>query len=457
MYSFIARKVIFPTYSFLRRSDYYKYYKFLKKTEWWSREELIKLQTKKFRNLIKHSYASVPFYKRYFKENNLSITDFQIMSDIVKLPIITKDQIRSNLKDFTSVINDKRIFLATGGSTGEPFKFYFSANASSKGGAAELRGREYMGYKLGEKLLWIWGSYFDLKEFNKFQARVLRKFRRTKIVDALKISEESIAEYIQLIRRFKPKAIFGYTSSIFSIANHILKNDLELLNVPILINGAETLYPHWKNTVESAFNGTFYNHYATRESTIVSDECVYREGCHISIENGQIEIIKNNQPVFDERGKITVTDFNNYSMPIIRYEIGDVGTITESSCSCGRSHPLLKEIEGRISDFIVSKTGTVYNPLSFMWLFYEDPYNWDPNSFLSLERYQVIQETLDKIIINIVPTKQYTKIIKEKILRNFRNLVQDDFEIEINLVEEIPETQSGKRRYVVSKIKDLGF
>lgn len=454
MYNFLVNKIFFPTYSFFRKNNSYNYYKYLKKTEWWKKEELDDLQNMKFKKMIEHIYKTVPFYNRYFKENNLRLEDFKSVSNIQKLPIVTKTQIRQNLEDFTSTINEDRLYLSTGGSTGEPFRFYMSKSAKEKGGAATLRGREYTGYVQGDKILKLWSSRFDLEDMKKLPALLVRKFRRTKVVDVLKLDEETILNYIKLIKKYRPKVIFGYTNSFHTIASYILRNDIKSLNVPILINGAETLFPNWIENIEKAFGGSIYNHYATRESSLVSDECTEKNGCHISMENGYIEIIKNTKPAINEKGSITITDFNNFSMPLIRYEIGDIGLISDEECSCGRAHTKLKNIEGRISDFITSRAGNVYSPLAFMWLFYQDPYKYDPHTFLEIKNYQIIQESLDKLIINIVPTDEYSEKTELKIRENFNILIKDEFDLEIRLVNEIPLTKSGKRRYVISKIRN---
>ena len=77
---------------------------------------------------------------------------------------------------------------------------------------------------------------------------------------------------------------------------------------------------------------------------------------HLMSDNLLIECVdENGQP--SETGEIVVTDFYNFSTPLIRYRVGDFATLTHSTCSCGLTLPIIGNIHGRAYDLIRTSSG----------------------------------------------------------------------------------------------------
>jgi phenylacetate-CoA ligase len=160
-----------------------------------------------------------------------------------------------------------------------------------------------------------------------------------------------------------------------------------------------------------------------------------REGEHVSAE---------------ESGEILITNLRNFGMPFIRYAIGDVGKPSDEVCPCGRGLPIMKSIEGRVSQFMAvydEKLGRVI-PVSTA----------APGLFggvlmhLPIEQFRIIQESLNKVVIKAVKRKRYSEEHTKFLINHIRKYLGDNIIIEIKFVDYLPPLPSGKRSIFTSKI-----
>lgn len=124
------------------------------------------------------------------------------------------------------------------------------------------------------------------------------------------------------------------------------------------MTSAEVLEPADRQLIEEVFGCPVFNRYGCREVGVIASECPAHQGLHIAAEGLLVEIVQGNDPVRPgESGAILVTDLLNLGMPLIRYRIGDMGTWEEGQCPCGRGLPRLREVSGRVTDFLVGADG----------------------------------------------------------------------------------------------------
>ena len=168
----------------------------------------------------------------------------------------------------------------------------------------------------------------------------------------------------------------------------------------------------------------------------------------MAVENAVVEFLKNNEPVpHGEIGKMVITDLGNYAMPFIRYEIGDLGKLSDEKCPCGRNLPLLKEISGRIRDIIVTKGGKYLTGAFISTLFYDDK-----GMTKGIKQYQFIQKTKGYALLKIVKADDFSQEQLDKIIQKISSQC-DDMRIEIEFVEVISPTKSGKYRPIQSEVE----
>jgi phenylacetate-CoA ligase len=166
-------------------------------------------------------------------------------------------------------------------------------------------------------------------------------------------------QYLQDIDRFRPHILKGLPAYLYLLAMRIQDGGPRpRLGATVMPMGS-SITPHMKRTVESAFGRPVHEDYGCAEAGAMAAECSFRNGLHPFEELFHIEILRNGRPVRDgEVGKIYITDLSNYAMPLIRYEIGDVGTVRRGPCACGLTGDRL-EVHGRVHDCVVADDGSI--------------------------------------------------------------------------------------------------
>lgn len=145
-----------------------------------------------------------------------------------------------------------------------------------------------------------------------------------------------------------------------------------------------------------------------------------------------------------EPGRIIVTDLHSYAMPFIRYDTGDIGVWTDQRCSCGRTLPLMKCVEGRTADFILARDGRMVHGEYFTHLFY---------GIRGMKQFQFLQKSLDLVEIRVIKDDHWEPSQEPKIVKKIKEYMQDqELKIKLMFVEQIPAPRSGKRRFTISEL-----
>lgn len=424
--------------------------KILNNTQWLSIGDLEHLQNKKLKRILTHAYENVPYYHRIFKTLSLKPSDIKTHDDLKKLPILTKDIIRKNLHDLLPVNRTKNALIptATGGSTGEPMKFFIDVNWQAWNMAAAYRQWSWAGYNVGDRLIYLWSSPQDIYLQEALKNKLLNMFHRTLYLDALQLTEKTMDDYIKIIRTYKPKTINAYASAVHILAQYIEKKGIDDIHPMAILTSCEMLFPFQREVIERAFGCSVYDYYSGRDTTFHAGECPEHDGYHMAIENAVVEFLKNNEMISSgEVGKMIITDLENYAMPFIRYEIGDLGQLSDEKCPCGRNLPVLKEISGRIRDVIVTKDGKYLTGAFISTLFYDKK-----GKTKGIKQYQFIQQTKDHAILKIVKDEDFSQKKLDKIIEKIISQC-GDMRIDTEFVNIILPTPSGKYRSVMSEVE----
>lgn len=447
IYPLLMKNFALPIYDIIRGTSRFKFNRVLQKTQWLSREEIERLQTWNLRVLLRHAYDTVPYYRRVFKVRRMKPEDVRTVNDLNKLPLLTKEKIKQNFSDMISrtIPRSEMIPYSTGGSSGEPLKFFITKEHRSWEIAAEYRAYGWAGYKFGDKLALLWGSTVDALKHQNPLSRTSNLLERTVFHNAFNMTEASMAIFAEKIRRFKPKIIRGYASAIYIFSKFMIQENIRDIKPKAVITTAEKLFEYERETIENAFRCRVYDFYGSREVTGIAAECSEHKGYHIAAENVLLEILKNDEYASPgEMGEILITIFHNYAMPFVRYRIGDLGKLSEDLCSCGRGLPLIYSIEGRTGDTIKTKSGMLLLPELFIHSFKDLP----------VTQFQVTQETIEELKIKIVRGSGYSEKDTKHLVRQIRQLAGKEVNVEIEFTNSIPLAKSGKRKIVISKISE---
>lgn len=399
------------------------------------------LQAKRFTTFLEFSIANTVHYKDFIRVS---------LAEIAQLPILSKETLRQDTGDFFTLEKKEGIVSKTGGTTGKSLEILFTADNMQERFAMLDDFRSRFGYELGKKTAWFSGKNLlnnrDVKN-NRFWKT--DHWYKVRYYSTFHISEKYLKYYVEDLIRYKPEYLVGFPSTILEIAKYGLLNNYEFPanTVKAIFPTAESINDTMRETIESFFKCKMYNQYASSEGAPFIFECE-KGNLHLELQSGVFEVLDDHNNSA-KSGRLVVTSFTTEGTPLIRYDIGDSITLEDESktCSCGNHNPLVKEILGRIDDYIYSpengkiNLGNISNTLK---------------DTQGIKKFQAHQNELNKIVILVIKDDAaYTDKVEKQFIKNWRDRVGEHMALEINYVNEIQSEKSGKFRMVKNNIKHL--
>ncbi|MGG6231750.1 phenylacetate--CoA ligase family protein [Tenacibaculum sp. SDUM215027] len=425
--------------------DFNKIYSDLLKSEYFDKEKIELYQYEKTKEILEYCNDNIPYYRELFEKINFDIKDFKSLKDLEKIPVLTKEIVRNNFKKLKNPnFEGKVVHSHTSGSTGKSLQFIFTVSAIQYRWALWFRHKKRFGIKPEDSYATFTGlPAVPLNQKKPPYWRENRAMKQT-IFTMHHISNNTVESIVKRLNKGGFKYYSGYPSILFSLANLIDENNLEITNSPkVIFTGAEALLKYQRDKISEVFG------------CLVTDQYGFSEGCgnasrceedlfHEDFEYGVLECYdpKKNEDG-STTGTILATGFTNLAMPFIRYQVGDTATWVDLDCSCGRKSKTIKEINGRNEDFVITPEGNKI--LRFDYIFKDT---------LSISESQIVQKELGSIVIKIVERKGNNRSDVEKLLRKeIKNKISRGLKVSFEYVSEIERSNTGKFRAVKSLIK----
>lgn len=445
LYTKLVSSVLFPIQERLKKHNTVAIRKQMEVSQWWTEDQLKELQLTRLRELLTHAQTHVPYYRNLFDETGFNAANVNSLDDLASLPFLDKAKIRA---DTDALKSDRAIELSkfnTGGSSGEPLIFYIGKQRVSHDVAAKWRATRWWDVDIGDPEIVVWGSPIELGAQDGI--RGLRdKLLRTTLLTAFEMSPQKLEQFLDVIQTTRPKMLFGYPSALSYIANYALENGRTMndLGIKVAFVTSERLYDDQRKKISQVFGCPVANGYGGRDAGFIAHECP-EGGIHITAEDIIVEIIdpQGNVLPAGEAGEITVTHLATSDFPFIRYRTGDVGVLDDKQCKCGRGLPLLKEIQGRSTDFLVTQDGAVMHGLALIYILRDLP---------QIRTFKIVQESIDLTHVAVVCDMPLTQALCDEIRNGFKERLGGNVEIVIEEVVDIAPEKSGKFRYVISKV-----
>ncbi len=418
----------------------------IKKAQRLSPSELEKLQNKKLRTIVKHAYENVPYYHELFNSAKLKPEDIKTKEDLVKIPITTKkifQRLPITERVAKGVNINKCIKCRTSGSMGMPLDVFLSKKEMSYRIAMQTR---VYGLNLTEKKV----NILDSKPLppKGSPATIFKKLKQC--LNHLGLWRryyfslfEEPGELVSKLSEIKPDVIETQPSTLKLISEFAKKNNITAISPKLIFTRAELLSREDREQIESVFNTKLTNLYGTTEFGIVAWECEKHQGYHINSDIVVVEAIRDDQQVYGQEGQVICTDLTNYTMPFIRYALGDIVVLSKEKCSCDRNFPIIELVEGRTNDFVTLASGKILSPLLLVLCL---------EKIDGISQYRLVQEKMDTFNVQIIEGQNFTEATIEKIRKKLREILGGNAQINIDMVREIPREKSGKVRPIVSKV-----
>jgi phenylacetate-CoA ligase len=447
LYTALVSRVLFPLHERLKGHSTVAALRLMERSQWLPQADLEALQIQHLRDFLLRIGRDVPYYRELFESISFNPAELGSIKDLQRLPLTGKADIRANMERLKAGNAGVLEEFSTGGSSGEPLIFYRGKERVSHDVAAKWRATRWWNVDIGDPEIVVWGSPIELGSQDR--VRLLRdKFLRTELLSAFEMSPANLLQFTQRIKKFRPRMLFGYPSSLALLAEYIVDNGYRVddLGVRVVFVTSECLYEHQRKAIEGAFGAPVANGYGGRDAGFIAHQCP-QGSMHITAEDIIVEIVGESGEVVPvgEQGEIVITHLRTGDFPFVRYRTGDVGSLSDETCVCGRGLPLLAEIEGRSTDFIRTADGTVVHGLALIYVLRE---------MLQIEAFKIIQNSVTSITVQLVTSSSNTVLLESDITEQFRRRLGNALVINFDHVSKIEREASGKFRYVVSQITD---
>lgn len=442
VWSAVLRNVLLPAGDRVFGQRMMARLRFLEQAQWWTSAQLHTRRDALLQELVAVAYREVPFYRDLMDSRKLTPADFQRPADLTKLPVVTKQMLRDGYPNKTTRATGQKTYEAkTSGSTGENFAVVEDHQTKGWYSASFLLSLEWAGWEVGTPHMQT-GMTLSRSLDRRLKDRLLR----CHYVSAFDMDDSHIDTVLDRLEHHKLEHLWGYPPSLYFYALRALKRGW---NRPLrsIVTWGDNLYPHYRKAIEQAFRVKVTDTYGVGEGTQVSAQCEHQR-YHVHELDVIVEYVDNDgYPVPSSApGNLLLTRLHPGPMPLIRYRVGDVGVAGEQApCTCGRGFGLMQKIEGRDSDVVFTPSG---NRLIVEF------FNGIVDDIQEIDSFQVVQEQIDRITMAVVPRPGFSDDTKRKLLAEARRHGAQDLEIDIELVDRIPLTPGGKRRYVINKIRE---
>jgi phenylacetate-CoA ligase len=387
---------------------------------------------------------NAPYYRETFDAAGLVAADGPFES-LRKLPLLSKETLRTRPRDLLTqnpAPRDAMVFKSSG-TTGTPTEIYYPPDFH----ALELA------LPAARNLGWAGVDYrarrvmFGVRKVCRFDQDRPPFWRYSPAENMAYASIYHLAPrflpaYLEFLRKFRPAVIMGYPNSLYTLAQFALDHGDLPAPAQGIFTTSETVTDEIRAALEAAWQCKVYDRYGAVEGCLFASQCEHGR-YHVSPEPGIVELLdRDGQPCLPgEMGEVVCTGLQNLLQPLIRYRIGDAARwAVDQGCACGRAMPVLESIEGRYEDICITQDGR--EVLRFDTVF---------KGVQAIKEAQVVQESLGRFTIHVVPAEDFDDAVVKTIQLNMRIHV-GDVETVVNPVASIPRAESGKFRAVICRL-----
>lgn len=427
--------------------NYDKYHEQLLKSQWYNKDEIEQLIERSFISIFHHAIKNVPFYQELVQNGKIKPDEIKGVSDIKKLPIISKEQIRENPDYFLANGFNKKdlITINTSGTTGKTLKIFVDKDSRRYAYAFFSRLKIWAGIDSKLPNVTFAGRTIVPPDADKppFWRRNIKM--NNYLFSSYHLSPENMRYYVDELKKIQPNFIDSYPSSIYTIAKYMKENSTSGIYPKAIITSSETLLDFQRETIEEVFGCPVFDQYGCAEQVVFISQCE-KGAYHIHPEFGIVEFLREDGSKAEpgEPARLICTGFTNRAMPLIRYDIGDTGVLSDKKCSCGRNFPVIEQVVGRTDDILITSDGRQVGRLDPVF-----------KGLQSIEEAQIVQEDHDNIILRIVPGKDYQDNDGQVVVSELKKRLGSKVDIKVKIETQIERTSAGKFRAVISKVKKV--
>lgn len=421
---------------------FYRQLEWLERSQWRSRDELAVYQEERLRDMIRHAYENVPYYRELFDRLHLKPADIGCVHDLEELPILNRQTVIERAPELwaRNIPEKMTQTVSTSGTTGRTVRIRaLSANEFLYGGPYEWRFFRLGGYQPGDRCAAFRAHLISKKdricEFNPVQNKVF--------FSVFHLRSDTARSYAEALARWSPVYVTGYVSVLADLATLLREKGVEcpiqpraIFTIGALVTAVQ------RQRIENYFGCHLFDWYGMEERAVVAHECEHHSHHHQIMEYGIVEFLE--APGVDRAlgRRVVATSLMNPAMPLIRYDTEDLALPVEAPCPCGRGFPLMKIIGGRNRTTLVDAHGESMIVISGVF----------DQLGARLRAHQYVQERDGLVTLRIVPEPQFTAQDRRNLEQRLAGAFGDRIHFEVECVERLERTPGGKTPLVISNL-----
>ncbi len=412
--------------------------------ERWSAERWRTWRQESLGYLLHHAATKVPYYREQWARRRRQ-GDCASWEYLENWAVLDKEPLRANPRAFVADdCNLRQMFFEhTSGTSGKSLDLWRSRESQQMRYALHearwLRWHNVTGEDcwamLGGQLVapvaqrkppfWVWNAASNQLYMSSYH-----------------LAPDLIPHYLDALARYEVKYVWGYTSSLYALAQETLRLGRRDISLSVAITNAEPLFDYQRQAITEAFSCPVRETYGMTEFVAAGGECEHGK-LHLWADVGIVETMEGDAHA--ARGTIgdyVCTGLINPDMPLIRYRVGDRGTAPtlKDVCACGRTLPVITSLDGRVDDVLYTRDGRAVGRLDPIF-----------KNNLPIREAQIVQETLDSVRVRYVPTAEWTSAAGRSIVERLQARM-GAVEVVLESLDEVPRTINGKFRAVVCNL-----
>ncbi|MBC2717010.1 MAG: phenylacetate--CoA ligase family protein [Desulfobacteraceae bacterium] len=396
--------------------------------QWLSQHDLKALQNAKIQQLICHTYENVPYYRNIFQREGITPKDILTVDDLPKIPVSTKADIREltseQIISHHANLNNCHT-QTTSGSSGIPLKIYWDNHAINTFYSTSARAHQMLSTSILDTILSIGPTYYPsgtmIQKLGICRIEIFSPFN-------------SLSAQVEKINDYKPDILLCYPSVLKSLHHYIQTNGYSVHQPRMVIISGEFLDDKTSMDAKDIFGSRPFQFYGAWEMGRIGNTCRHNNGLHLNEDVIIPEFIPADQQYGEKAYWLVLTNLHNYTMPFIRYQVGDIVRLIDEPCDCNRNFRRINMLDARGSDIVHLPDG---NKVSSLYL------NAIISKFSTVSQFKFIQKSRDRLCVLLVDSREISKDLMSEAIAEIDDVLPG-ITTEIQQVEYIAPGPNGK-------------
>jgi phenylacetate-CoA ligase len=416
-----------------------------------SPQQIAAARDRRVRATVRYAAATVPFYRRLFPELGIDPREIVTATDLERIPIIDRSIVQSCPEDFlsTSRLAREAVRFNTSGSTGEPLSVWHDRATMAANVAYSLRARQVVAQFCGRTFRY---RELSVRRRDSTLQRIGDHARRDAILPRsgrrlVLQPSDPVEVIVSAINAFRPDVLRGYGSFLESFVRTVAAQDIPLHRPKLVIFGADGLSHEGRRLIRETLGAPVVGSYGSVEIFKIAFQCGEGPHYHLHEDLAFVRVVDDAGRTLPagQRGQLVVSDLVNRATVLLNYRLGDVSMRLDGRCSCGRTLPLLGDVEGRAEDILTLADGSTVHPRDLWALVGQTP---------GLLRYQLVQRRLDDFELRLVMADDEAWTAVAETLPSALSPILHGARVMVTRHESLEPGPSGKFRLVVGLGQD---